>query len=204
MSQPSFPPVSPPITRDDAINQILSSIALEELGLSHILNTEGEKLQNILGTLPGISGPPATISDVLAANESVRAMLDSAAQNQLFFKTKMQNALASSEMQGATGATGATGAAGPAGGPTGPIGPAGATGPVGATGPTGPFIQGKWTICKNAVCQTAALWVLTSINSWTRSSSSEKRKTMLMLPPSCTLIWSTNSIRTSRPNFSTF
>mgnify|MGYP001543905579 CR=1 FL=1 len=60
MSLPSFPVVNPPIEREDAVNQILSSIAMEELGLSHILNAEGEKLQYILGTLPGLSGPPAT------------------------------------------------------------------------------------------------------------------------------------------------
>lgn len=58
MSLPSFPVVNPPIEREDAVNQILSSIAMEELGLSHILNAEGEKLQYILGTLPGLSGPP--------------------------------------------------------------------------------------------------------------------------------------------------
>ncbi len=68
MSMPSFPVVDPPIDREGAVNQILSSIAMEELGLSHILNAEGEKLQYILGTLPGLSGPPATVSDVLAAN----------------------------------------------------------------------------------------------------------------------------------------
>ncbi len=50
MSLPSFPAVDPPIQREDAVNQILSSIAMEELGLSHILNAEGEKLQYILGT----------------------------------------------------------------------------------------------------------------------------------------------------------
>ena len=88
MSLPSFPVVNPPIEREDAVNQILSSIAMEELGLSHILNAEGEKLQYILGTLPGLSGPPATVSDVLAANESVRSMLETAAQNQLFLKAK--------------------------------------------------------------------------------------------------------------------
>ena len=48
MSLPSFPVVNPPIEREDAVNQILSSIAMEELGLSHILNAEGEKLQYIV------------------------------------------------------------------------------------------------------------------------------------------------------------
>jgi len=59
-----------------------------------------------LGTLPGLSGPPATVSDVLAANDSVRGMLETAAQNQLFLKTKMQKALTASPMQGPTGPTG--------------------------------------------------------------------------------------------------
>ena len=45
MSLPSFPRVDPPIDREDAVNQILSSIAMEELGLSHILTAEGEKLR---------------------------------------------------------------------------------------------------------------------------------------------------------------
>ncbi len=138
MSLPSFPTVDPPIDREDAVNQILSSIAMEELGLSHILNAEGEKLQYILGTLPGLSGPPATVNEVLAANESVRSMLETAVQNQLFLKAKMQGALTASPMQGPTGPTGPTGATGPAGGPTGPTGAAGATGATGATGPTGP------------------------------------------------------------------
>lgn len=112
MSQPSFPTISPPITRDDAINMILSSIAMEELGLSHIMNAEGEKLQYILGTIPGLSGPSATISDVLSANESVRGVLESAVQNQLFLNAKMQSALNSSVLQGPTGATGSIGATG--------------------------------------------------------------------------------------------
>lgn len=79
---------------------------------------------------------------------------------------------------GPTGQPGSTGATGPMGmagatGPTGPTGPMGPTGPAGSTGttagptgPTGTVYLGKATICKNAVfCQTASLWVLTSINS---------------------------------------
>ena len=147
MSLPSFPKVDPPIERENAVNQILSSIAMEELGLSHILNAEGEKLQYILGTLPGLSGPSATVGDVLTATESVRSMLETAVQNQLFLKAKMQGALAASPMQGPTGPTGPTGAAGPAGGPMGATGPAGPTGPTGATGATGATgPEGPWEI----------------------------------------------------------
>ena len=47
----------------------------------------------ILGTLPGLSGPAATVEDVLSANESVRNLLKTAVQNQLFLKAKMQGAL---------------------------------------------------------------------------------------------------------------
>ena len=72
MSLPSFPKVDPPIERENAVNQILSSIAMEELGLSHILNAEGEKLQYILGTLPGLSGPAATVEDVLSARHCLK------------------------------------------------------------------------------------------------------------------------------------
>ena len=57
MSLPSFPVSDPPIEREDAVNQILSSIAMEEPGLGHILNAEGEKLQYILGSVPRRASP---------------------------------------------------------------------------------------------------------------------------------------------------
>lgn len=131
MSQPSFPS-NPDITRDDAVNQILSSIAMEELGLSHVINAEGEKLQYVLGTLPGTTGPAATIEDLLKTNESIQNLLQNASYNQLLLKSKMQQALSASEMVGPTGPTGLTGATGPTGG-------------------TGALLLGKQTACKNAV-----------------------------------------------------
>jgi len=109
MSMPTFPQNDPPLSREGSLNEIIASIAAEELSLSHILNAEGEKLQYILGTLPGLSGPAATVGDVLAANESVRGLLETAVQNQLFLKAKMQGALEASPMQGPTGPTGPTG-----------------------------------------------------------------------------------------------
>ncbi len=57
MSLPGFSNVDPPVQREDAVNQILPSIAVEERGLRHILHTEGEKMQYNPGMLPGLSGP---------------------------------------------------------------------------------------------------------------------------------------------------
>ena len=105
MSLPQFPINPADLTRDDAINLILSSIAMEEVGLSHILNAEGEKLQYVLGTLSGSSGPGATIQDVLDVNTSVTNLLEQAASNQQALSSKMQAALSTPTMIGPTGAT---------------------------------------------------------------------------------------------------
>ncbi|MED0970835.1 hypothetical protein [Bacillus paramycoides] len=74
MSQANIPNITPTITlsRDDAINLLLASIALEELGLSHIINSEAEKIQYTIGTLPGLSGT-VSISDILSINQSDRS-----------------------------------------------------------------------------------------------------------------------------------
>jgi len=98
---PKFPSYT--ITREEAINQILSSIAMEELALSHILNAEGEKIQYVLGTLhvddddnrsavtPTPSG--ASIEDVLKVNDSVRMLLETVTFKQMLLKSKMSAAL---------------------------------------------------------------------------------------------------------------
>jgi len=113
MSLPKFPE-NPDLNREAVINQIISSIAMEELGLSHIINAEGEKLQYAMGTIEGVSGPTeqATIEDLLKLNESVRDTLDSTMQNQMFLKSKMQDALTASVMQGPTGSQGLPGETG--------------------------------------------------------------------------------------------
>lgn len=59
MSQPNIPNIRPNIAldREEAINLILASIAMEDMALSHILNAEGEKLQYVLGTLHNSTDP---------------------------------------------------------------------------------------------------------------------------------------------------
>lgn len=92
MSMPSFPPNGADLTREEALTMIIASIAMEELALSHIINAEGEKLQYILGTLPGMK-PCASPQDVLAVNKSVSTLLDVVAQNQMLLKSKLEKVL---------------------------------------------------------------------------------------------------------------
>ena len=81
------------ITREMAINQILSSIAIRGLANSHILNAEGEKTQYILGTLPGYNGPSATFEEVLAINKSIIGVINAIGQNQILLKHSLYDVL---------------------------------------------------------------------------------------------------------------
>ena len=83
------------MTQEEALTMIIASIAMEELALSHILNAEGEKLQYILGTLPGTS-PCACPHDVLAVNKSVTALVEAVTQNQMLLKNKLAQVLSRS------------------------------------------------------------------------------------------------------------
>lgn len=118
MSQSNIPNITPVITisREDAINLLLSSIAMEELGLSHILNAEGEKLQYVLGTLPGMTGPTATISDLLMINNSMRETIREITKKEWALQGKLERIMS----------------------PPVPFGPPGSPGPAGPTGAVAP------------------------------------------------------------------
>ena len=140
MSMPTFPQIDPPLTREGSLNEIIASIAAEELSLSHILNAEGEKLQYVLGTLPGL-GEAATLTEVMQINQSVQDTMSNIMEQQMLLSGKLSAAMTAPVLPGPAGPTGATGATGPAegaAGVTGPTGPTGAEGPIGAVGATGP------------------------------------------------------------------
>lgn len=100
MSFPNIPNVTPSISvdRENVINLLLASIAFEELGLAHIINAEAEKVQSVLGTLPGSSVTPATtIDELLEINESVNRSLKTVLKTQMLLQFKMEDVLDADE-----------------------------------------------------------------------------------------------------------
>lgn len=91
MSQASIPNITPTITltREDALNLLLASIAIEELALGHIINAEAEKIQYAVGTLPGLT-IPATISDLLAIDTSVKNTLQEVIKKEMLLQSKLE------------------------------------------------------------------------------------------------------------------
>jgi len=79
---------------ESSIPLIISSIAVEELALSHIINTEGEKLQYVLGTLENgaVLDQPPTLKELLSVNESVKEMLNTISSSQMLLLAKMSAA----------------------------------------------------------------------------------------------------------------
>lgn len=138
MSQANIPDISPyiSVTRYDATNLLLASIAMEELGLAHILNAEGEKIQFALGTLND-STDPATLDDILKVNDSVKEMLELSMKKEFFLESKLGKVADIIESGGDNDGDGPQGPPGPPG-PSGPPGPQGVQGLQGAQGPEGP------------------------------------------------------------------
>ena len=58
-----------PIDINNAINNIIASIALMEAGISHIMNAEGEKLEKALELAE--ADPTITVGQISLINESV-------------------------------------------------------------------------------------------------------------------------------------
>lgn len=86
MSLPNIPNITPLISlnRCDTINLLLSSIAMEEIGLSHILNAEGEKIQLFL------KSSPKCLHDFLEFNNSINRTLSMVVKSQILLELKLE------------------------------------------------------------------------------------------------------------------
>lgn len=88
MGMPNIPDIKPDIDicKKDVVNLLLSSIALEEIGISHILNAEGEKLQAIIAKKPGTE-------ELLKANKSVQTTLRDLIKKEMLLEFKFEDTL---------------------------------------------------------------------------------------------------------------
>lgn len=95
MSFPNVPDVdaSVEITLEDSVNLLLASIAFEELGLAHLVNTEAEKLQYVLGTIEGQTKlpTPPTLEDLLTVNGSVDKTLRDVIKKEMLLEFKLDD-----------------------------------------------------------------------------------------------------------------
>lgn len=81
----SMPVITPgTVTRDQAISDLIESVALQETGLSHILNAEGEKIQAIVAL------PEVTPDQLLAVNASVQNTINAVSRLEIILHSKLE------------------------------------------------------------------------------------------------------------------
>ncbi|MEG0742809.1 MAG: hypothetical protein RR367_08810 [Clostridia bacterium] len=69
------------VTLEQAISDIIESVALEQTGLSHILNAEGEKIQAAVAE--------GSIAEMLSVNSSVQSMVNAVASLEMVLQNKL-------------------------------------------------------------------------------------------------------------------
>ena len=96
MSMPTIPDIKPDINidREKVIDLLIASVALEELGLAHIVNAEAEKIQFVLGTLEKTEKEePPTIDELLEINKAVERILKKVIAKEIILEFKLQDAI---------------------------------------------------------------------------------------------------------------
>jgi hypothetical protein len=88
MSMPNIPDITPDIDlkREDVINLLLTSIALEEIGISHLLNAEGEKMQKAIKMA-------TCFEDLINANKSTEKMIRTLIKKEMLLQFKLEDVL---------------------------------------------------------------------------------------------------------------
>lgn len=92
MSLPNIPDITPQIDlkREDMVNLLLASVALEEIGMGHLLNAEAEKLQKVIQSA---ACGESHLQNLLQLNESVERTVNALNRMQMLLQAKMENIL---------------------------------------------------------------------------------------------------------------
>ena len=89
MSVPQFPKKGSMMTRDEAINAILISIANEEMALAHIMNAESEKIRYAINCAKEKGCGEVELQEILAVNESVARLIEKIIDLETILKNKL-------------------------------------------------------------------------------------------------------------------
>ena len=81
MSMPIIKPSG--VKRCEAVNDIIASVTLQQTGLSHILNAEGEKIQAALVLAKNTD-------ELLKVNDSVKSMVNSITRLEAVLQGKLE------------------------------------------------------------------------------------------------------------------
>lgn len=90
MSMPTIPDIKPriEISFEETVKLLLASIALEELSLAHIMNSEAEKIQEIVKC-----GGGNKLDDLLCIDKSVERVLRDVIKKEILLEFKFDNIL---------------------------------------------------------------------------------------------------------------
>lgn len=85
MSLPNIPDITPRIDlkREEVIHLLLTSVAMDEISLSQILNAEGENMQRLL------EREHVSLEDMIQMNRSVERMLRTMVGKQILLQFKL-------------------------------------------------------------------------------------------------------------------
>ncbi len=98
VSQPNISDITPTLSLSitQSVPLLLDAIALGELALAHLINSEAENIQIILGTVVGaISLSPAVLSvtELLEVDKSVRTTLQGAIKKEMLLEFDFENVI---------------------------------------------------------------------------------------------------------------
>ncbi|MEG1191913.1 MAG: hypothetical protein RSG50_01670 [Clostridia bacterium] len=72
------------ITRENAVGNIIESVAIEEAALAHIMNAESEKIMAV------VNDSGATAEDLLAINASVKKAIAAISKLEMQLQSKLE------------------------------------------------------------------------------------------------------------------
>lgn len=90
MSMPTIPPEPHRPNRKEVVLDLLASISLEEIALSHLMNAEAEKMQGFVGKCLNFPTNP-TNREILAFQKSVQQFLETIIMKEWLLLRKLEN-----------------------------------------------------------------------------------------------------------------